>query len=41
MDAILAYEIEAGIEPMDAMKGNDREHLATDFQQRSVIESSV
>jgi len=39
--AILAYEIEAGIEPMDAMKGNDREHLATDFLQRSVIESSV
>ncbi len=41
MDAILAYEAEAGIEPLDALKGNGHEHLATDYPQRSVIESSV
>ena len=41
MDAILAYETEAGIEPVDALKGNVHEHLAPDYPQRSVIESSV
>jgi len=41
MDAILAYEAEAGIEPLDALQGAGHEHLATDYPQRSVIESSV
>jgi hypothetical protein len=27
--------------PLDALKGNDHEPLATDYPQRSVIESSV
>lgn len=41
MDAILAYETEAGIEPVDALKGSVHEQLAPDYPQRSVIESSV